>query len=301
MRPDINLKGYYLHFISSANADIVKYNEYITDNKDLIRDRFAIDLCNYETEWIENRYNTKESLYTRTIKTIGALDDSESKVILYQVVKYCNVIKNIDKCYKLIELAKTRKSMKYGAYSKMVTDYYNKVHKVVLQGMGYRYLAGIGTYCINYWKIDPDKQKLKKRIDFAATNARKKELIARGDKIYDEKLAAWYKARNIPYDAVDYRVYKQESHFYDFTFIKAKFYTSGSVDYKRTEYVATKYRGMSYTDMADKLCKTFDDICNLQVDIRYKLNILLHKDPTKYLNFIRNDEQHKYKRGAHNW
>ena len=52
---------------------------------------------------------------------------------------------------------------------------------------------------------------------------------------------------------------------------------------------------MSYTRMAEELCKKEDDIYNLQVDIKYKLNILLYKDPTKYLNYVRNAEQDKNK------
>ena len=136
-------------------------------------------------------------------------------------------------------------------------------------------------------------------IDFAATNAKKKELIAKGVKLYDDKEAAWYKARHIPYDGVDYRVYREDDSFYDITFIKSKLFTNNTLEYQRTEYVAAKYRGMSYKSMADTLCATEEDIYNLQVDIKYKLNILLYKDPSCYLNFIRNAEQCKYKRGAH--
>ena len=46
--------------------------------------------------------------------------------------------------------------------------------------------------------------------------------------------------------------------------------------------------------MANQLCNTLDDIYNLQVDIKYKLNILLYKYPTKYLNYVRNAEPVSY-------
>jgi len=173
--------------------------------------------------------------------------------------------------------------MKFTVYSSYVTKYYNKVHKVVLEGMGYEFGYGIGTYCINHWKIQKDKQTKTKRLDFAATNAKRRDLESKGIKLYDDNEAVWYKERNIPYDAVDYRVYKQESSFYDFTFIKSSIFHRNHFNYKRTEYVSTKLRGMSYTQMADQLCKTADDIYNLQVDIKYKLNIILYKDPNKYL------------------
>ena len=166
--------------------------------------------------------------------------------------------------------------------------------------MGYKFGYGIGTYIINHWKLDPKRIKNKVHLDYAATNAKKKELLAKGIKLYDDKEAAWYAARHIPYNAVDYRVYKESTDWYEFTFIKSDLSKHYSLDYQRTEYVASKYRGMSYTKMADTLCKTEEDIYTLQVDIKYKLNILLYKDPTKYLNYVRNAEQCKYKRGAHN-
>ena len=166
--------------------------------------------------------------------------------------------------------------------------------------MGYKFSYGIGTYIINHWKLDPKRIKNKVHLDYAATNAKKKELIAKGIKLYDDKEAAWYEARHIPYNAVDYRIYKENTDWYEFTFIKSEIFKSNNLEYQRTEYVATKYRGMSYTQMAEELCHTEEDIYNLQVDIKYKLNILLYKDPTKYLNYVRNAEQCKYKCGAHN-
>ena len=209
-------------------------------------------------------------------------------------------MRNENKYNKLIELANKRKDIKFNTYRKYITIYYNKVHKCVLQGMGYKFGYGIGTYVINHWKLDQSRIKNKTHLDYAATNAKKKELIAKGIKLYDDKEAAWYAARHIPYNAVDYRVYKDNTDWYEFTFIKSEIFKSNNLEYQRTEYVATKYRGMSYIKMAENLCHTEEDIYNLQVDIKYKLNILLYKDPTKYLNYIRNAEQCKYKRGAHN-
>lgn len=314
MIPDIDLKGYYLQFISDAKVDITKYKEslsttkeikeklynYIDHNKHSIDKDFNIDVTKFDKEWINKEYNSSETLYNKVIKLVNNINQHDSKIHLLQIIKYCNLLRTENKYELAIELANKRKDIKFSVYSKYVVSYYNKVHKTVLEGMGYRFGYGIGTYCINHWKIDPARAKKTKRVDFAATALRKKELIAQGAELYDDKLAAWYKQRNIPYSGVDYRVYKNESHFYEFTFIKSDIFTSSSLEYKRTEYVANKYRGMSYTDMAIKLCNNIEDVYSLQVDIKYKLNIILHKDPTKYLNFIRNAEQCKYKRGAHN-
>lgn len=314
MLPDITIKGYYLQFIHNAKNDITKYKnnlevtlsikeqvyKYIEDNKAILNDSFNINLDDIEIEFCQKKYNPKEYLYNIVIKLLRNIDTHPNRIVLLQLAKYCNILRNENKYNKLIKLANKRKDIKFGVYRKYVTAYYNKVHKCVLNGMGYKFSYGIGTYIINHWKLDPKRIKNKVHLDYAATNAKKKELIAKGIKLYDDKEAAWYEARHIPYNAVDYRIYKENTDWYEFTFIKSEIFKSNNLEYQRTEYVATKYRGMSYTQMAEELCHTEEDIYNLQVDIKYKLNILLYKDPTKYLNYVRNAEQCKYKCGAHN-
>lgn len=314
MLPDITIKGYYLQFIHDAKIDIIKYKEnletvyklkeqlydYIENNQIIFKDYFNINLQDIEIEWNHKQYNPKEYLYNIVIVLLRNTIEHPHRIVLLQLAKYCNILRNENKYNKLIELANKRKDIKFNIYRKYITIYYNKVHKCVLQGMGYKFGYGIGTYVINHWKLDQSRIKNKTHLDYAATNAKKKELIAKGIKLYDDKEAAWYAARHIPYNAVDYRVYKDNTDWYEFTFIKSEIFKSNNLEYQRTEYVATKYRGMSYMKMAENLCHTEEDIYNLQVDIKYKLNILLYKDPTKYLNYIRNAEQCKYKRGAHN-
>ena len=314
MLPDIKIKDYYLQFIHNAKVDIVKYKDllkttldikkelydYLEDNKSILKNSFNIDLNNIKIEWIDKQYNPKLYLYNICIVLLKETINHPNRIILLQLVKYCNILRNEYRYNTLIDIATKRKDLKFSVYQKYVTKYYNAVHKCVLEGMGYKFSYGIGTYVINHWKMEPDRMKKKKRIDYAATNIKKKELLEKGVKLYDDKEAAWYAARNIPYNAVDYRVYKTSTDWYEFTFIKSEIFKSNNLEYQRTEYVSTRLRGMSYTDMADKLCNTEEDIYNLPVDIKYKLNIVLYKNPNKYLNYVRNAEQCKYKCGAHN-
>lgn len=314
MLPDVKIKDYYLQFIHNAKADIVKYKEqlettlnlkeelynYLEGNKTILKDSFGINLDTIDIEWNNKTYNPKLYLYNTVIVLLRETIEHPDRIILLQLAKYCNILRNEYRYNTMIDIANKRKDVKFGVYQKYVSKYFAEVHRCVLQGMGYKFSHGIGTYVINHWKMDPELMRKKKRIDYAATNARKKELLAQGIKLYDDKEAAWYAARNIPYDAVDYRIYKTESSWYEFTFIKSVIFKSDNLEYDRTEYVASKIRGMSYKDMAEQLCKTEEDIYSLPVDIKYKLNILLHKYPNKYLNFIRNAEQCKYKCGAHN-
>lgn len=313
MTPDINLKGYYLEFIRNSDTDAVKYKdllnttnkiidetyEYIVENKLDILNVFGINFTDFDKEYNKD-YDKEETLYKIVIKLLSTYGVSTNRILLIQLVKLCTNIKLKYKYTKLIDLSNKRKNIKFTEFSKYVTKYYNKVHEKVLNGMGYKFSGGIGTYCINRWMIDPTRLKKTKQIDFAATNARKREIIANGQEPYDDNMAAWYKARNIPYHGVEYRVYKNESSFYEFTFIKSKIFKYNTYNYKRTEYVGAKYRGMSYKDIADKCCDTIDKVYSLQVDIKYKLNILLHKNPAHYLKFVRNAEQYKHKAGAHN-
>lgn len=309
MLPDIKIKDFYMQFVHDTKADIIEYNkcldtilklkketyDYIEEHKEDIKDTFNINLDKIKTEWQDKKYNNKKYLYNLAIVLIRNNQDHPKRVLLLQIAKYCNLLHN-EYSYNLrIKLAEERKNLKMSTYKKYVYDYYTKVHKCVLQGMGYKYGYDIGTYVINHWKLDTNSSKSKPRIDYAATNAKKKELIAKGIKPYDEKEAAWYEARHIPYAAVDYRVYKNITDWYEFTFINSRIFGKNKLEYKKTEYVAAKYRGMTYKQMADELCELEETVYNLQVDIRYKLNIILYKDPTKYLNFVRNAEQNKYK------
>lgn len=312
MSPDINLRSYYLQFIRNIKVDLHRYGEelkelqrtkeniyeYIKENKNIILNDFNINLENYKEEYIDKKYNTSERLYQTILKLTQIAEEHPNRIVLLQVLKYCNILRNENKYYKLIELCNKRKDIKFTTYRKIVSNYYNEVHRCLLEGLGYKFSHGIGTYCINYWKLDKTKLIKSNRIDYAATNERKRELLKKGVKLYDDKEAAWYKARNIPYDGVDYRVFRTDDYFYEFVFINSNICRANALEYQRTEYVASKYRGMSYKEIADTVCNNIDDIVNLQVDIRYKLNILLHKYPTKYLNFIRNVEQDKHKNRA---
>ena len=304
MLPDIKVKEFYLRYVFNAKRDIENYKEkliniiqtkeelynYINDKKETLKYKFNIDLDKYNFEWNLKTYNTEETLYKDIVKIIKLIK-GESESLLIQIIKYCFKLKEEENTNKLIKIASKREKLTLKEYKAYLNKYYMCVHKALLEGFGYDFQGGIGTYIINYYKID---NPTKRTIDYAETNKRKKEIIKRGLKPYDDREADWYKARNIPYDGVEYRVYLDKKFYYDFTFLNSKIFKKKELDYQRTEYVHAKLRGLSYKEMAD-LCNNIDDIVNLNVDIKYKLNILLYKYPEKYLNFVRNAEQSKYK------
>ena len=116
--------------------------------------------------------------------------------------------------------------------------------------------------------------------------------------MFNKAEAEWHEKRGLPYDGVDYRVYRNELHFYEISIIKSNILSKNAIMFKHTDYVNVKHKGKTFAEMADD-CKDMDDIINYQVDIRFKLNMFLHKYPNKYLLYIRNEEQNRHKPGAH--
>ena len=303
MTPDINIKDYYLKFIHNAKVDKYRYEKelkvikelkeklehYLEENKQQIADEFGLSI--YDVIYDYNKVAKYIDRFTK--------DNIGNRVIILQINKYGKYLEAEDKLNKQIKLVDKRKDLKFRQFQGIVNKYYMKVHQCLLEGMGYKYGYGIGTYCINYWKLDPSAEK-KKVLDFAATRAKKKELLAKGVKLFDENEAAWYKARKIPYDGVDYRVFTNNTHYYEFGFRDSRISITTPYNYERTEYVYAKYKKLSQQEIADTYCKTIEDIYTMQLDIKYKLNILLIKDPSKYLNFVRNVNQTRYKHRAYN-
>lgn len=305
---DIKFKDFYLQFIGSIkenikkNQDIIEdttkkrdeiYNE-INNAKDLLKDKLNIDLDKY-TEWKDKIYNPTLALFGVAYYYINRTSDAIIKHHLGNIIQFTYCLKKIYMAEHRIEINNKASKLTYRQYTFIVSSYYNKVHKFLLNGYGYKYQGGIGTFIINHWKFDNTKSK-RMVLDYNATNKRKKELIAKGLKPYDDKEAAWYKARHIPYDGIDYKVYQTNSSYYEFCFIKSSLvHSKRGYDYKRTEYVSAKYRGMSYQKIADTFVKKDEDVYDMQLDIKYKLNILLYRNPTIYLNFVRNAEQNRYK------
>lgn len=303
MTPDIDIKDYYYEYINNAKQDIKDSKEHLKDlaiqlsnlkdeisnNKDLILKTFNINLDEY-SDWTDEIPSEELS---KTVNKFKTNYDIEHRAILISIFRYIGVIKQIQKCNTKINLAEHRKDLSFSAYREIVKAYYHKVQEFLLKGYGYKFQYYIGTYCINRWKITQESSKL--RLDYAATNKRRKELLAQGAELYDDKLAAWYKARNIPYNGIDYRVYIHNDHFYEFRFIHSSIMGVGTVDFKHNEYINVKYRGKSFQEIADELVSKEEDVYNLAADIKYKLNVLLYKFPHKYTNFIRNEEQLRYK------
>lgn len=306
MVPDIKLKDYYCSYVYDAESDIESYNKeiehiiltrselraYIEKHINVLKDEYGIDITRFDIEWNKEQYNCSKSLNKLIVNTLQNYDNSKNRAVLIQILKYCRTLEDENEYRSLIDLATVRSNITFKDYKKYITKFYTEVHRCVLNGEGYVFDEGIGTFLINYWKLN--KSRTKAIIDFAATNKRKREIIAAGLKPYDEEEAMFYKEQGIPYDGVEYKIYRSDGNLYEMTFIDSKVFGRKELDFQRTEYVHAKFRGLSYQQIADGFVKSEDDLINLNVDLRYKLNILIYLEPSKYLKFVRNAEQSKY-------
>lgn len=306
MTPDIDIKSFYLKYITSAKKDAIEYRKhreeakkikeelykYIDENKDIILDAYGIDVTKYELEW-NKKYNDGEGLYNKCIRCANTIShDDVNKRHILQVIKYCNALRNEYKYARLTELSYKRENLNINQYRDYLGAFFNKVHKCVLEGHGYEFGYGIGTFIINRWKL---LGKTKKKMDYQATKKRKEELLQKGYKLFDKLEATWYKHHNIPYDGVDYRVWRTEDYCYEVGFYNTTLFSRSALEYVNNEYINKFIRGMSYKELAEKVCKSVNDVYNLKADIKVKLSVLLNFDPNKYLNFIRNVEQDRSK------
>lgn len=312
MIADTNLKSYFLEFTEKANREYTKHSNeyniaitnkenlynYIIDNQKLFNDVFKKPISKYPIEMESRHSNPRNKLYNDAVQILNTTENAKHKAMARDVIKYVGSLSKEESILLKLNLSKKKIAIKHTDFTRYVNRYYNEVHKRVLHGDAYKFSNGIGLFMCNRWKMN-EKFRKKKILDFKATNENKRKRIAEGKPLYCVKSAKWHADRGTVYPVEDHRVFRSDDHFYEFTIIKSKIIHSSMIQYERTEYVSTKYRGMSYKEMGDVLCKRLDDVYDLQVDIGYKLNILLYKDSTKYLNFIRNAEQLKYKRGAH--
>lgn len=306
MKPNITIVDYYNSFIKSAKEDKIKYTNHlntllklekvfkdkITEDRDLLASKYNINYNIIDNVEIA-KYSSFYVMLTTLIKTIDNIKESSA---VYTLSRYIRILMNIENCKSNIEYTEKRNTISKKQYKEIVSKYYNKVHEYILRGAAYRYGNGLGTYKVTNCEL----YKPLITIDYDATNKNKKKLLEEGKEIYSEKKAKWCKEHNEEYNVPDYRVFKTISNTYSFKFCDSKYCPDKYIDYDRTEYVYVALRKYGYEYVADNICKSEKDIYELPTDIRYKLICLLHKYPTKSIQYERDEKAERYKRRANN-
>lgn len=298
-------RDFYIKFIDNANTDSIVYryklNDAILSQKNLIRyirknihsyeEIFNLNLNKYKVEWVERHFTTKYSLKNAVIKILKSTNDVDNKNMLVQLLKYCETLSQIHEYENLILASDKRKELTLAQYKDYIQTYYKTVLNQALQGFGYEFSNKIGTYIINAYRPKGGKTKdIQKTID----NYHK--LKAQGDYVLTYSDKCWYDARKIPYEFVDYTVYNNADYEYKFEIIRTKLHYIRKVYVIPPIYSTTKnYKNMSIDEIAEKYCKTEEDIYNMVADPNFKIKLLLKLKPEVYKRYLNNETETKNK------
>lgn len=300
LKSEIDKKDFYLEYkrITANNIKLLNTRiEYLTKeiddkkkqlstNKKEIKKHLNIDLDKYQ-EYVHCKFNESYALYHIAYERIckmstGKTSGNEYKVGLAKsITAYTKLLDNLEnakhklKCYEAADKVGKRE------FNKRLATYYNKVVEKVMHGQAYNFSNNIGKFYIEF--ISLNKGSIGSKINFAATNKRKKELLAAGVELYSEVKAAWYKARNIKYEGVDYRVYNTS----DKTFV----YRFTGYGGRRKSYMYRPYNHRAnsqgtYEDYYLKYDKNFDKIMAArELGIYNKVGILKKFFPHLLINY----------------
>ena len=267
--------------------EIAELRQSIVENIDMFKREFGVDL-NEQKEFVDDKYTT--GTFFKLAKGLFINRDNNYIIVsdLFDLYNYARKQKELNGINKDIELYNKILKISLHQYTDILKTFYNEVHKkLILDGCGYVFEGNIGWTCINRCHI----QKARPHIDFAATKKRKAELKEQGKRLYNREEAEWCKKNGIEYDGVDGRVYLNDEYCYEIPLIDCKLPKGSKQKLTIADYRGRTLRGKSNEDIAKEYGNNKEAICELDLDIRTKLNICNEIDKMLYLNFIRNENQ----------
>lgn len=257
-------------------------NEYILKGKD-----YHIDLNKYK-EFVENKYIDGELFRVAKgylINKSGNYEIIGSRFDLYNLAK---VQKEIFRLEQDIAFADKMLAISLREYNQILKTYFNEVHKkLIIDGYGYALGGRIGWTCFNRCHVI----KQKPHIDYAATKKNKARIIAEGGRLYNKEEAEWCRQNNIPYDGVDGRVFRQVEYVYELPLINCTLPDGDKMRMTTSNYYGRSVRGKSNQQLIEECNYDKEKICELDLDVRAKLDLCLELDKILYTKFIRNENQ----------
>jgi hypothetical protein len=145
----------------------------------------------------------------------------------------------------------------------------------------------IGWLCINRCKVVQGNRKL---LDFQATKRNKEKLLAEGKRLWNKTEYEYAKSLGLDYDGVDYRKYVEAEYCYEFALLDTKLKLDDKIRFEpcaRRSHIEGRTDEQVIADCDNDLNK----ICELQIDVKRKLNLCIKTNDLLYLNFIRNESQ----------
>lgn len=259
----------------------------ILDGVKVYKDKYNVDLHDYE-EFEKDTYI--DGRFLKLTKGLFLKQDDNFELVgaIYDLMTYAQLQKKLYDIDKEIRLCKKLINLKFKEYTEILRLFYNKVQeRMILEGEGYVYGNGIGWICINRVK----RRKIRPILDYAATRAREKELIAQGKRIYNKEEADWCTRNGIEYKAEDKRVFRSDETYIEIPLISSKLKNGTKLKLETTDYRGPGTRNKTYADLKEECNNNPKEIVKLQMDIRAKLKMCQDIDKILYTKYIRNEDQ----------
>lgn len=285
---DLDIRDNYLNFINKSkieyNALKKKFARVVAAKQETYDVLFP---CKEDIWYYFKLHITDETDFIALKdKVLGLVrkhdDNSDRRLLLIQLIKYCSICTTEQEVHNKLVVAEKKLSLSFTDYRYYVFKYYSKVHKFLLLGKGYKFSNGIGIVYLYRKQITGEGHK----IDFHKTKLRKEELLKQGIKLYNKYEADRAAALGVPYNGIDYRVWLRKSAYYSIRFSHSRYFRK-TYDFSPVSYIHQKYRDYSQDTMATELCKSNEDIYDLQIDLRTKLDVYLKRNPERYIDFER--------------
>ena len=270
--------------------------EEIKSKLDYYKTNFGVNLMDYE-EFVNNTYTTGK--FKRAASFIYSNRKGKHTLVieLYDIIVLANLQKKISELNEKLRINKILASLSLYQYERIVGQYYNKVQELLIRdAKGYSFAGRMGWTCINRYKL----KKPVTLLDYKATRVKKQQCINEGKRIYNKEDAKWCEEHNIPYDAVDYRVFTKLEYNYELPLIGNHIKSATSCNkIKASDYIGSELREKDYDDMIKMCHNNIDEIMDLHLDIRRKLALCLKINPLIYTKYIRNENQESYRIAAY--
>lgn len=296
-----NTKMYYRLFIEdskqklkenkeakeSLNNKIKLEHDEILNDSFSYKEDFGIDLTEYE-EFVNKEYSTGVFLKVAKGAFINRKNDYKLVAELYTLFEHAKDLKEVYDLNIKIKFLEKCIEISYKQYLYILKTYVTEIHKqMILNGYGYVFGQNIGWICINRIII----RNPKKILDYAATKKRKAELIAQNKRLWNKDEADWCLRNGIKYNAEDYRVFKTDEYCYEVPLIHCTLPGGNDLKLEISDYRARSVRGKTNDDLIRECNGDTSKICQLELDLKTKLNICEKLDKLLYTKFIRNEGQ----------
>lgn len=296
-----NTKVYYKLFIednkqklAEANNLLEEYKEDVYNKHKNITSYISIYINEYNfnpndyIEFKDNKYITGKFFKATRGLLFNKQNDYELVSDLFSIYELAEKQKQIYDIENKIKLYNKCIKLTLKEYTEILRVYYTEVHKkLILEGQGYAFSNSIGWICVNRCVIT----KKTPILDFAATKQKEKELLSKGERIYNKEEAEWCARNGIEYKAKDKRVFKCNEYCYQIPLIDCKLPNAKSLEFNISDYRHKDCRGKSNDDLI-KLCNNDTrKICELSIDLKTKVTLCDKADKILYTKFIRNENQ----------